>query len=136
MKERAEMCLMDVPEALASAMLLTSDGVVAPLLSLALSLSLVEGVDDFEKPRWVSLSSEECPPSAGRREEKTAMETLCGLADQLVAGRGWGVRLRIFRVWRPATGPSLYAQTKKADTLADFDRLNMMTMSRTTETGI
>lgn len=51
-----EMRLLNILAPFASEMLLTSDvGVEVPLLSLVLSLP--EGDEDFEKPRWVSLSS-------------------------------------------------------------------------------
>lgn len=55
----ARIRFLGVPELVLSATLLASDGVVVPLLAFSLSLSFVEGDDDFEKPRWVSLSSGE-----------------------------------------------------------------------------
>lgn len=52
-----EMRSLNILAPFASEILLTSDGVEVPLLSLALSLP--RGDEDFEKPRWVSLSSRE-----------------------------------------------------------------------------
>jgi hypothetical protein len=56
-----------IREGLPSEMLLTSDGVEVPLLSLV--LSLLEGDEDFEKPRWVSLSSREREREYNRQQE-------------------------------------------------------------------
>lgn len=78
------MRLLDIPELCLSTTLLTSDGVVVPLLSLV--LSLVEGDDDFEKPRWVSLSSREWWSSAESREERPPTEATRRLVDEVALG--------------------------------------------------